>query len=154
MAGGAVIRAARIVKNNHALSSQEPGKVAPITPDQENGEQAADERQGKTFRRHECVKENDIYNNRAEDNQTEGDPTEKEESAADELKKKDDVKISGGGKGGAELLGRPTGRRRHVDEMEESIQTEDNEDQPKQQARDDRGNFHESETALAAPGIQ
>jgi hypothetical protein len=142
------------VKDNHALSAQNPGKVCPATPDQEKCENAAKDREGKTFRRHEGVKENDVHNDRAEDNEAERDPTEEDESAAQDLEKEDDAKISGAGKSGAELFGGLARRWRHVDEMEESIQPEDDEGQPEQNARDDGDNFHEREPAPVARQIQ
>src|SRR4030095_3854146 len=89
------------------------------------------------------VNEIDVHNDGSEQNQAERDETsDKQEQAADDLEHGDDMKIVAQEKGLREVSKQPRRWRRHRNEVQEDVRTEDNEDQPEKNPRDNGGDFH------------
>jgi len=75
------------------------------------------------------MNEVDVHNDGSEQNQTERDETSnKQEQATDDLEYGDEVKIVANEKGLREVPKQPRRRRRHRNEMQKDVRTEDNED--------------------------
>jgi len=89
------------------------------------------------------VNEIDVYNDGSEQNQTERDETsDKHEQAADYLEQGDDVKIVTQEKGLAEVSKQSRRWRRHRNEVQEDVRTEDDKDESEKNASNNRGSFH------------
>jgi len=89
------------------------------------------------------VNEVDVHNDGSEQNQTERNETsDEQEQAANYLEQGDNVKIVALEKGLTEISKQPRRRRRHRNEMQKDIRTEDNEDQPEKNSRDNGDDFH------------
>ena len=91
------------------------------------------------------MNEIDVHNDGSEQNQTERDETPgKQEQAADDLEHGDEVKIVANEKSLREVSKQSRRRRRHRNEVQENVRTEDDEDQPEKNPRDNGGDFHAS----------
>jgi translation initiation factor IF-3 len=89
------------------------------------------------------VNEIDVHNYWSEQNQTERDETsDKHEQAANYLEHGDDVKVMAQEKGLREVSNQSRRRRRHRNEVQEDVRTEDNENESEKNTRDDGGDFH------------
>jgi len=89
------------------------------------------------------VNEIDVYNDGSEQNQTERNETsDKQEQAADYLEQGDDVKIVTQEKRLAEVSKQSWRWRRHRNEVQEDVRTEDDKDESEKNASNNRGNFH------------
>jgi hypothetical protein len=91
------------------------------------------------------VNEINVHNYGSEQDQTERNETpDKQEQAANDLEQTDDMKIVAHEKGLREVSKQSRWRRRHGNEVQEDVRTEDNEDQPEKNPRDNGGVFHAS----------
>ena len=89
------------------------------------------------------MNEIDVHDDGSEQNQTERNETsDKQEQAADDLEHGHDVKIVAQEKGLSEVSKQPRRRRRHRNEVQENVRTEDNENEPEKNPSDNRGDFH------------
>src|SRR5580704_18848742 len=88
------------------------------------------------------MEEKDVDDDRAKDHQGEGDVAiHQEQHATEQLKREDDHPVLRNENGGEELGGYAGGRR-HGNEMQETVQAEDEEDETKKQPRDKGYDFH------------
>ena len=119
--------------------------MIPIGPNEEQGEHGDYNSEANPAWSHRKVEKDDVENDRAKNRQAEhGNDVKKQEQAADNLAGENHLHIASAGNGGEELSRRTIGRRHfsHRNEMEETIESEDDETQPEQQAHDNGENFH------------
>jgi hypothetical protein len=90
------------------------------------------------------VKEQNVNDNRSEEGQREWNiPVGQEQGSADELKEKYHDQIVRDEERPHKLTGR-SGRKRRGEEVEETVQSEDEKDKAKQNTSDDSSDFHVS----------
>lgn len=119
--------------------------MIPVGPNEEQGEHGDHNSEANPAWSHCEVEENDVENDRAKNRQAKhGKDVKKQEQTADKLTGKNYLHIAGAGNGGEEFSRGTIGRRHfsHRNEMEETIESEDDETQPEHEAHDDRENFH------------
>jgi hypothetical protein len=108
----------------------------------ENPEQRHDESQRQTARKHQYVNEQNVDDDRSEQRQREWDvPINQEQYRRNDLEQKYRDQIMRDKERPDELASR-SGRRRAGNEVEEAIESEDQEDEAEKETGDDRSNFH------------
>ena len=130
--------------------------MIPIGPNEEQGEYGDHNSEANPAWSHREVEEDDVENDRAKNCQAKhGENVKKQEQAPDNLTGENHLHIAGAGNGGEEFSRGTIGRRHfsHRNEVEETIEPEDDETQPEQQAHDDRENFHTQRLRSSLPRI-
>src|SRR5207249_11793899 len=98
----------------------------------------------QTARKHQCVNEQNVDDDRSEQRQREWDVAiNQEQDRRNNLEQKYRDEIMGDKERPDELAGR-SGRRRAGNEVEEAIQSKDEKDETKKETGDDSNNFHVS----------
>src|SRR5207249_2461490 len=98
----------------------------------------------QTARKHQCVNEQNVDDDRSEQRQREWNVAiDQEQDRRNDLKQKYRDQIMGDKERPDELAGR-SGGRRAGNEVEEAIQPEDEKDESKKETSDDSNNFHVS----------
>src|SRR6202035_3432410 len=107
----------------------------------ENPENGHDESQRQTARKHQCVNEHNVDDDRSEQGKREWDVAiNQKQGRRNNLEQKYRDQIMGDKERPDELASR-SGRRRAGNEVEETVESEDQEDKAEQETGDDRSNF-------------
>ena len=101
-----------------------------------------DESQRQTARKHQCVNEQNVDDDRSEEGQREGNVAiDQEQDRRNDLEQKYRDQIMGDKERADELASR-SGRRRAGNEVEEAVQSEDEKDESEKETGDDSSDFH------------
>src|SRR5262249_15561785 len=120
----------------------ESGEGRPNAHECDDPEHGDDDGQKQTARSHEEVKEQNIANDGREDDEGEGDiAIDQEQNGAEQLEGEYNDQIMREEESAHELGGH-AGEGRHLEEVEESVQTEDEKDEAKKETGDKSGYFH------------
>src|SRR4029077_4323750 len=101
-----------------------------------------DQSQRQPARKHQCVNEQNVDDDRSEQGKSEWDvPISQEQDRRNNLEQKYRDQIMGDKERPDELAGR-SGRRRAWNEVEEAVQSKDEKDESKKKTSDDSSDFH------------
>jgi hypothetical protein len=123
---------------------EETGESGADTQKHNDPEHRHDDGQRQPARKHQCVNEQNVDDDRSEQRQREWDVSiDQEQDRRNDLKQKYRDQIMGNKERADELAGR-SGGRRAGNEVQEAIQSEDEKDESKKETGDDSNNFHVS----------
>jgi hypothetical protein len=123
---------------------EKTGESGPDAEEYNDPQHSHDERQRQTARKHQCVNEQDVDDDRSEQGKREWDVSiNQEQDRRNNLEQKYRDQIMGDKERPDELASR-SGRRRTGNEVEEAIQSKDEKDESKKKTGDDSNNFHVS----------
>src|SRR6266436_4470049 len=121
---------------------EKTGESGPDAEEYNDPQHRHEESQRQTARKHQCVNEQNIDDDRSEQGKREWDVAiNQEQGRRDNLEQKYRDQIMGDKERPNELAGR-SGRRRAGNEVEEAVESEDQEDEAEKETGDDRSNFH------------
>ncbi len=119
--------------------------MLPVSPDEKERENRHPDGHAYPARRHRRVEEDDVENDRAKNRQTKDwEHVSEKEKSANDLAEKHHCHETGTRDGRKKLAGRAIRRGQfpHRDEMEKSIEAEDDKGQAEQRSHDYDGDFH------------
>src|SRR6267378_3983628 len=127
---------------------QEPIESGTDAQEHNDPQHRHDESQRQTARKHQYVNEQNIDDDRSEQRQREWDVAiNQKQDRRNDLEQKDRDQIMGNKERPDELAGR-SGGRRAGNEVEEAVQSKDEEDESKKKTSDDSNDFHISSVCL------
>jgi len=123
---------------------EETGERGADTQEHKDPQHRHDESQSQTTRKHQYVNEQNVNDDRSEQRQREWDiAINQEQDRRNDLEQKNWDQIMGNKERPDELAGR-SGGRRAGNEVEETVQSEDEKDESKKKTSDDSSDFHVS----------
>jgi len=123
---------------------EEPGESGADTQKHNDPEHRHDDGQRQPARKHQCVNEQNVDDDRSQQRQREWDVSiDQEQDRRNDLKQKYRDQIMGNKERPDKLASR-SGGRRAGNEVQETIQSEDEKDKSKKKTSDDSSDFHVS----------